>query len=94
MVEEKKKKKPQRQVVTEHILKYGHITRNEAIGMYGITRLAAVVHDMAKRYHVPIISKQENMDYSYSFRWDFLAKVRDIKHAAELMGKHDLPFIH
>ncbi|MCX4024771.1 helix-turn-helix domain-containing protein [Spartinivicinus marinus] len=90
----KKTKKPQRQIVTEHILKYGHITRNEAIGMYGITRLAAVVHDMTKNYDVPIIAKQEDTDYSYSFRWDFLDKVRDIKHARDLMHKHDFAFIH
>ncbi|WP_163832038.1 hypothetical protein [Spartinivicinus ruber] len=49
---------------------------------------------MTKNYDVPIIAKQEDTDYSYSFRWDFLNKVRDIKHARDLMHKHDLAFIH
>lgn len=86
--------KTQRQIVTEHILKYGHITRNEAIGMYGITRLAAIMHHMAKEYKVPVISQQKKKDYSYTFRYDFLNRIRELKQAKDLMEKNNLAFIH
>jgi len=46
----------QMQTIAKHMVEYGHITRNTAIGMYQITRLAAVIQKM-EAHGVPIIAE-------------------------------------
>ena len=42
--------KPQCTDVLNHMEKYGSITSNEAMGMYGITRLASRISDLKQMY--------------------------------------------
>jgi hypothetical protein len=62
----------QMHTVARHIVKYGHITRNTAIGMHHITRLAAVMKRM-ESHGVPVIAEpvmvgRKLVDYKYSYR--------------------------
>lgn len=81
----------QMQTIARHMVDYGHITRNTAIGMYRITRLAAVVQNMENK-GVPIIAEpvmegKKLVDYRYSYRPDFLERLRALKTAKELMER-------
>lgn len=38
----------QREAVVEHLRQFGHIERQEAEDAYGITKLAAIIHDIKK----------------------------------------------
>lgn len=81
----------QLQQVARHIVQYGEITRNTAIGMYQITRLAAVTHEMFKR-GIPVISEpiyqgRRIVDWRYTYRTDYLERLRALKTAAELLER-------
>lgn len=81
----------QMQVIAKHMLQYGHITRNTAIGMYQITRLAAVI-DRMRTSGVPIIAEpvmKDNklVDYKYSYRPDYLERVRALQKAHALLER-------
>lgn len=82
----------QQQQVALHIVKFGSITRNTAIGMYQISRLAAVVNALAKR-GVPIVSEpiyraKRIVDWKYSYRQDFLDRLRALQKANELLEQY------
>lgn len=79
----------QMQTVARHIVQYGYITRITAIGMYQITRLAAVTKRLSK-LGVPIVSeavKQNGkvVDWKYSYRQDYLDKLRALQKANSLL---------
>lgn len=81
----------QQQIVARHILQYGSLTRNCAIGMYQITRLAAVVEAM-KDKGLPILSEpiyqgKKLVDFKYYYREDFLTRMRALKQAQELLER-------
>ena len=85
----------QMQTIAKHMVDYGHITRNTAIGMYQITRLAAVIQKM-EAHGVPIIAEpvmqgKRLVDYRYSYRPDFLERLRAIKTANELLERYGWP---
>lgn len=82
----------QMQTVAKHIVQYGCITRNTAIGMYSITRLAAVIKKM-QNHGIPIIAEpvmkgRKLVDYKYTFRSDYLTRIRAIKQANELLERY------
>lgn len=82
----------QLQTVARHIVQYGEITRNTAIGMYQITRLAAVVKKM-NRKGIPIVSEpimqgHRLVDWRYSYRTDYLERIRALKTASELLEQY------
>ncbi len=81
----------QQQTVARHIVQYGYLTRNCAIGMYGITRLAAVVEAM-KDKGIPIVSEpvmqgKKLVDYKYSYRGDYLERIRALAQANDLLER-------
>lgn len=82
----------QMHTLARHMVEYGHITRNQAIGMYGITRLAAVIHKMeAKGLPIvaePVYEGKKLKDYKYSFRSDYLARIRALKKAHDLLEQY------
>lgn len=82
----------QMHTLARHMVEYGHVTRNTAIGMYGITRLAAVIQKMeAKGLPIiaePIYDGKKLKDYKYSFREDYLARIRALKKANDLLEQH------
>lgn len=83
----------QLQQVARHIVKHGEITRNTAIGMYRITRLAAVVKKMHKA-GIPVISEaiydkhKTLVDWRYTYREDYLERIRALKTAADLLEQY------
>lgn len=82
----------QLQTVAKHIVQYGEITRNTAIGMYRITRLAAVAKRL-KQLGVPVMAEaikqgKRVVDYRYTYRQDYLDKIRALKKANELLVAH------
>lgn len=82
----------QQQTVARHIVQFGEITRNTAIGMYQITRLAAVVKKM-NRNGIPIISEpimqgRRLVDWRYTYRADFLERIRAYKTANDLLEQY------
>lgn len=82
----------QMQTVARHIVQYGSITRNTAIGMYQITRLAAVVKQLAK-LGIPIVSEavmngKRVVDWKYSYRQDHLDRLRAFQKANELLEQY------
>jgi hypothetical protein len=82
----------QMQVVAKHILQYGAITRNTAIGMYQISRLAAVANRLAKQ-GVPITSEPvfkggKVVDWKYAYRQDYLDRIRALVKANALLEQH------
>ncbi|MCX4025650.1 hypothetical protein H0A36_22145 [Endozoicomonas sp. SM1973] len=90
----KKTKKPQRQIISEHILKYGHITRNEAIGLYRITRLAAVIHSIAKITNASFIKEERDGDYVYSLPWPYIEELRAYLALRAVDNRNAPAFIH
>lgn len=79
----------QQQTVARHIVQYGAITRNTAIGMYQISRLAAVVNGLVK-LGVPIVSEpiikgKRIVDWKYSYRQDYLDRIRALQKANSLL---------
>lgn len=82
----------QMQTIAKHIVQYGHITRNQAIGMYQITRLAAVVKKMENKgipvVAEPVLRGKRLVDYKYSYRSDYLTRLRALKKANELLEQH------
>jgi hypothetical protein len=85
----------QMQTIAKHMVEYGHITRNTAIGMYQITRLAAVIQKM-EAHGVPIVAEpikvgKRLVDYRYAYRPDFLERLRAIKTANELLERYGWP---
>lgn len=82
----------QAQTVARHIMKFGDITRNTAIGMYQISRLAAVVKQLTRK-GVPIVSEpvmqgKRLVDWRYSYRQDYLDRMRALVQANELLERH------
>jgi hypothetical protein len=82
----------QMHTVARHIIKYGHITRNTAIGMHRITRLAAVIKRM-ENHGVPVIAEpvmvgRKLVDYKYSYRTDFLERIRALDTAELLLEQY------
>jgi hypothetical protein len=80
------------QVIAKHMLQYGHITRNTAIGMYQITRLAAVI-DRMRSAGVPIIAEpvmkgKKLVDYKYAYRPDYLERIRALQQANALLERY------
>lgn len=53
----KTKKITQKDVVLRHMRDFGSITSIEAFSDYGITRLAAVIHNLRKDDHINISSE-------------------------------------
>lgn len=85
----------QAQTIARHIVKYGEITRNQSIGLYRITRLAAVVKQLAEK-GVPIISEaiKDNgrvVDWRYTYRTDYLERIRGLAKAQELLERYSWP---
>lgn len=81
----------QMQTIARHMVEYGHITRNTAIGMYNITRLAAVVQKMeAKGIPIiaePVMNGKRLVDYRYAYRPDYLERIRALKQANDLLER-------
>jgi hypothetical protein len=82
----------QMQVVAKHIVQYGCITRNTAIGMYRITRLAAIIKKMQNK-GIPIVAEpvmrgRELVDYKYSYRSDYLERLQALRQANDLMERY------
>lgn len=64
--------------VFRHMMKYGYLTRNEAIGIYRITRLAAVIQRIEAR-GFPIIAEHiPDGDYKYTLRQDVRYKLLEL----------------
>lgn len=83
----------QKQVVFNHVIKYGSISRNEAIGLYRITRLAAVIFEMAKDGLEFSREGPKRKDYRYTPKnSELLAEIRDLRTAKELTEKHGYRF--
>lgn len=82
----------QAQTVARHIVQYGDITRNTAIGMYQISRLAAVIKQLQAR-GVPILSEAVKkdgkvVDWKYSYRQDYLDKLRALQRANAILEQY------
>lgn len=82
----------QLQTVARHIVQYGAITRTTAIGMYQISRLAAVAKRLAQR-GVPIVSESVKkdgkvVDWKYSYRQDYLDRIRALQKANDLLEQY------
>ena len=51
---------PETAIVINHLERYGSITSIEAIDLYGMTRLAAVIYDIREKYpHINILAVDE-----------------------------------
>lgn len=81
----------QMQTIARHMVEFGHITRNTAIGMYNITRLAAVIQKMeAKGIPIiaePVMNGKRLVDYRYGYRPDYLERIRALKQANDLLER-------
>lgn len=85
----------QKRKVLNHLLKYGHITRKEAYGIYGITRLAARIKELEDdgiRFIREFLGKKK-ADYKYTVRTDQLEDMRKAKVAKEYMRDHGFTLI-
>lgn len=60
------KKKPQAQVVLEHLRTRKKITSVEAIGVYAITRLAAVVKQLRNEGHNIVTTRKKGANGMYA----------------------------
>ena len=80
----------QNELIINHLIKYGHITRNEAFGIYRITRLAARIKELEQQGLVFIreFLGKHRQDYRYSVPEHLLIEMRNAKIAREYMRNH------
>jgi len=79
--------------VLEHLIKYGSITRNEAIGTYHITRLAEYCRQL-KTKGIELIRSYEGKnknDYRYTVPEHKLEIMRQAKQAKEFATRYGVP---
>ena len=82
----------QREKVLEHLIKYGSITRNEAIGTYRITRLAEYARQL-KDMGIQLIRSYEGKnkdDYRYTVPEDKLEAMRAARKAKEFANRYGI----
>lgn len=85
--------KTQKQKIMRHLIKYGSITRNEAIGIYSITRLAEYMRQL-KAEGVTVIREylgKNKADYRYTVSEDHLDMMRSAKQAKEFADTYGIP---
>ena len=55
--------------VLEHLQKHGSITSLEAIDLYGVTRLSAIIFNLRKRYTIDGVSSECTDRYGNTARY-------------------------
>lgn len=75
------KKKTKTQQVLEHLQQYGKITSWDAIRLYRATRLAAIIHNLRKRYDIQTIDRKTKEGTPY-------AEYHLIWHAENQLGQN------